>query len=376
MTRRISAMTLCLLLGAPLCWSADIKGSRATIGTGEDAITVLYLHGTPYEMGYAHGRLAKQEVAHLCQDVVATMVAGAGITMEQVDQAWATMEPFVPPAYLEEMKGLADGAGIPLQAVQRMHAVPDLSEYHCTFFAAWGGATGNGHLIQIRALDYETEAHIQDHPALLVYRPDKGQPFVNVGWLGFIGLVTGMNAAHVAMSEIGDSFGEAHETLAGEPMPFVMRDVVQFADNLPDAVRTVQDAKRTTSFLYCIGDAKIPDARTLVTGSDFCRVYSSRSLPFALLSGVVYTSMGMDSKWNPKVYRVLSQGRGKIDPDFAAQTLMRGCKTGDLHSVVFDATTLELWVANATPDGKPGYDREFVHFSLDEALKGPLMAQK
>jgi isopenicillin-N N-acyltransferase-like protein len=376
MTRRISVMMLTLLLAASLCWSADVKGSRATIGTGEDAITVLYLHGTPYEMGYAHGQLAKQEVAHLCQDVVATMAAGAGITMEQVDEAWATMEPFVPPAYLEEMNGLADGAGIPLQAVQRMHAVPDLSEYHCTFFAAWGSATRDGHLIQIRALDYKTGAHIQDHPALLVYRPDEGQPFVNVGWLGFIGLVTGMNAAHVAMSEIGDNFGEAHETLAGEPMPFVMRDVVQFADNLPDAVKTVRDAKRTSSFLYCIGDAKIPDARTLVTGSDFCRVYSSRSLPFALLPGVVYTSMGMDSNWNPKVRQVLEQGEGNIDPDFAAQTLMRGCKTGDLHSVVFDATTLELWAANATPEGEPGYNREFVRFNLDEALKGPQMAQE
>ncbi|MFQ6098714.1 MAG: hypothetical protein ACE5O2_13385, partial [Armatimonadota bacterium] len=171
MTRRYAAAVVLLLLVWSACVAAEVNGSRAAIGTGEDQITVLYLRGTPYEMGYAHGRLAKAEVAAFCEKVVSAMLAGSGAEMGQLDAAWKAMEPFVPQAYLEEMRGLADGAGIPLQAVQRVHAVPDLSEYHCTFFAAHSRATTNGHLIQIRALDYATEAHIQDHPAIIVYHP-------------------------------------------------------------------------------------------------------------------------------------------------------------------------------------------------------------
>ena len=58
----------------------------------------------------------------------------------------------------------------------------------------------DGNFIQLRALDYATEAHIQDNPAIVVYHPDDGPAYVNIGWCGFIGLVTGMNEEQVHLA--------------------------------------------------------------------------------------------------------------------------------------------------------------------------------
>jgi isopenicillin-N N-acyltransferase like protein len=345
------------------------KGTLSYIGEGEDAVAVLHLWGTPYEMGFAHGRLAREEVRFIVGPVLAMMALGGKWSMADLDEAWAKAEPFIPTEYVDELHGLADGAEVPFKSVCRMHIVPELSEFHCSFFASWGAATKDGHLIQIRALDYATEAGIQKHPALIVYEPDEGVPFVNVAWLGFVGMVTGMNEEGIAMSEIGDDFGKETDTLEGEPMCFLMRDVIQNSKTLDEAVTRVREADRTSSYLYCIGDGKIPDARALATCHDKCDVYDPSTLPFPHLRDTVYMSMGLDSGWNQKVHDVLAKGDGQIDMAFAEQQVMCGLGTGDLHAVAFDVTDRRLDVANATMDGQNGFEREFVSFDLAKFLE-------
>jgi hypothetical protein len=351
----------------------QVKGHVETIGEGEDAIDVIYLEGSPYEMGYTHGKLMAEKVRKFCAAIVMAMCVGMQVTPTKLDEAWADMEPFVSEDIKEEMRGLADGAGIELQTVQRVHAIPDLSEFHCTFFASWGRATKNGHLIQIRALDYATEAGIQNNPAILVYRPEGKIPSVVVGWVGFIGCVTGINAKSVALSEIGTNLGDEKETLEGEPFPFLFRRILDQAGSLDEAVRMIQEAKRTSSYLYCVGDGKIPDARALMTCKDWAYVFDAKSLPNRHLPDTVYFSMGEDSEWNEKVYEALRPRIGQIDEKVAMMDVMRGLGTGDLHAVAWDVTDLKMWVANCTSaplgtKGKPGYGENFVPFDVAAAL--------
>jgi hypothetical protein len=280
------------------------------------------------------------------------------------------MEPHVPERYLEEMRGLADGAGVDLQTVHRAHAIPDLSEFHCTFFAAWGSATADGHLHQIRALDYEMDAGIQQYPALIVCEPEGHNGFVNVGWLGFTGCVSGMSARRIALSEIGEHFSDEAETLAGIPMPFLMRRVLEEADALDEAIGIFEAAERTSSYLYCIGDASLPGARALRTSHDFCEARAPEDYGELALPQVVAWSMGEDSAWNRRLHDALAPAVGQIDETIGMQAVMRGLGTGNLHAVHFDVTDLELWVANATPgpDPEPAYTRPFIRFDLEQFL--------
>jgi hypothetical protein len=364
-------LCLALVVVTAAASAAEVKGVVSTLGEGKDAVKLLHVWGTPREMGYAHGTLLKAEIADFYAKIIGAMSLGMGVSLDDLDKAWAQMEPFVPKEYLEEMEGLAEGAGVDLPIVKRAHAIPDVSEMDCTFFAAWGDFTKDGHFIQLRALDYATEAHIQDNPAIIVYHPKKGPAYVNVGWCGFIGMVTGMNARHVCMSEIGDDFDKQKHTLEGEPMPFVMRDVVSKARTLDEGVAIVQKARRTTSFLYLIGDGKIPAAKALKTGPVTFEVYGRDTIPYGALGNVVWMSMGADSSWNQKIRTALEGLKGSLTVQSAMKDVTGKCETGDLHAVYFDGTDLKLWVANADIDASPAYGQGFVEFDFGRARERP-----
>lgn len=359
---------LCVCAVASASRQVDVArhGRRFTVGSGEDAVTVLYLRGTPYEMGYAQGKLCAKEARYLIHQVGRIMLFGLQCSPEKADATWALYEKHLRPEYVEELRGLADGAGLSLQEVERMHAIPDISEWHCTFFAAVGKATTTGDLLQIRALDYNTVAGIQKYPALIVYEPQNGIPFVNVGWLGNCGVVTGMNSAGIAMSEIGDDWDKDNDSFDGRPLTYVMRDSLQFGRTLDEAVNLVKDGPRTTSLLYCLSSAKEGEVRALKTSHVHCEVYSPDTLPFSTMPGLVYMSMGMDSKWNGKVGAALKNDYGKLDVE-TAQQMMKRLGTGSLHAVVFQPATGDMWVANATMTAK-AYNRTYNHFNLKEAL--------
>jgi len=352
---------LLILLLASCVFSANIV---ETIGEQGNEITVVYLKGSPYQMGYIHGSLFKDVIPDLYNAILGAAKEYASLTL--LDIAYNQMEPYIPEAYKQEMQGLADGAGVDVKTVHRIHAIPDLSELDCTFFAAWGNATVDGALVQIRALDYATGLHLQEHPAILVCQPDSGRRFVNVGWLGFIGVVSGMNYDGIEVSEIGDDFDRANQSLAGEPMPFVLRDVIQYTQTLDEAVSLVKNALRTSSYLFCIGDAKIPAARSLKTGRTVFEVYSDETNPNALLDDVVYFSMGVGSSWNNQVYNFLQPKHGNIDVNTGIE-LMQQLGTGDLHSVAYDPAHNRLFVANAGVDETDAFRRSFVEFDLGRA---------
>ncbi len=335
-----------------------------TIGDGENQITVIYLKGQPYEMGYLHGSALKEQITTLYDSVMKAASNYADPIL--LDIAYNQMAPYIPLAYKDEMQGLADGAEINVKIVHRMHAIPDLSELDCSFFAAWGSATADGNLYQIRALDYATDIHLQEHPALIVYEPDEGQRFINVGWVGFIGVVSGINYQGISVSEIGDDYDKEFQTMAGEPMPFVLRDVLQFSQSLAQAVNIISTAPRTSSFLYCVGDAKIPSALSLKAGPRYCEVFSDSTNPNPFLNDVVYFSMGVESSWNAKVYNYLYPLLGNINAD-TGKNLMRDLGTGDLHAVVYDFSHGNLWTANADPIWCDAFRQTFIQYELSRA---------
>ena len=350
----------------------NAHGKRIEVGADGSNATVLYLKVTPYEMGFAHGKLCAAEIRYMTHRVSPIMLLGLGKSTAEVDAIWSGYTRHLRPEYLQEIRGLADGSGLPIEEIQRGLAVPDISEWHCTFFAAVGKATKGNDLIQIRALDYETRVGIQKYPAIIVYKPDHGVPFLNVSWLGQIGMVTGMNASGIAMSEIGDDWDMQTDSFDGRPLNFVIRDTVEFATNLNQAVDLVKNGTRTTSLLYCISSATENQVRALKTSHTKCDVYSSDNLPFSTKPGMVYMSMGMSSAWNKKVGNSLQSLYGQIDVA-AAQDLMKTLHTGSLHAVVFRPATGDAYIANAT-DKTKAYDMPYNHINLKTALSDSFFA--
>jgi len=376
----LTAVTVAVILSAVStagwCKQERINGRRWLLGSGADAVPVIEVWGTPHQMGYAHGRLVKGELRQYYATFFDIIRKQLGAKDEQLDEAWQVMSRHIAPEFKEELRGLAEGAGVPLRWVQWMHIIPDLSwlpplHYQCSYYAAWGKAVPDGHLYQMRALDYWMEARVQDKPAIIVFRPKKGYPFATASWIGAVGVITGMNAEGIALSEIGDGFGPEHETMDAEPWIFMARRVLQYTGSLDEAAQLIRSAKRMSSYDFLIGDGKAKDARQLITAKDIFREYGWKTTPHGqpALQDVVYLSMSLKNKeYNQKLYERLKANYGNLSAQIALDDLMPRVKTGDLHAVAFDVTALKMWVANA--EGlSPAYSRPHVMFDLKAALR-------
>src|SRR2546422_171919 len=277
-------------------------GSVETIGEGENAITVLYVTGTPYEMGYEHGRLLREQVRATIKDVetgalrllpkamrnslLLTTGEKRDVVDTLLDAAWEKLRPFTPREDMQEMAGLAAGAGVPLHTIHRMHAIPDLGETSCSGLVARDTATRDGHVYQLRILDYGANFNLQRRPLITVYRPGNANAFVNIGWVGFVGVISGINDKGVALSEMG--FGNPPgETLAGEPMPFLLKSVLRYANNADEGATLIRAARRTNSYVYFLGDPS-GGAVGMITSAQQFLAYRANETERVLFAGVEY----------------------------------------------------------------------------------------
>ena len=204
---------------------------------------ILCIHvSKPTTAGYL---LGKKEIA--------SMKNGSWIVNWWLGSSWRKARPYIAPAYLEELRGLAEASGVALRELYLVHAIPDRT-YSCSNFAAWGQATAGGQLIHMRNLDWTVETGIQDHAVVFVVHPAGKQPFVNVGWAGFIGVLTGVNAAQISIGQVGAETVDA--TVRGEPMVFLMRRILEEAEDLDEVAALIRNARRTVGVNYVVADAK------------------------------------------------------------------------------------------------------------------------
>ena len=110
--------------------------------------------------------------------------------------------------------------------------LPEYTRAGCSIFGAWGSAAKNGERYHLRALDCEPRNPINKYPVMSFYHlNEKGShPFVNLGWAGFIGSLTGFGQ----FTGIGEKVRKQkpvkqNETRIGKPWTYALRDVIQFA---------------------------------------------------------------------------------------------------------------------------------------------------
>lgn len=371
----------------PVFIASAPHGRLERIGQGDDSISLLYVWGSAEEMGQAHGQLLKGAIQKHCDRLIALMTQTMQAKPEKLDQVYEATRRHIPAHFTEEMKGLADGAGLSLQTVIRCQMIGEAGEWHCSLFGAWGKATAqDGHVYQLRALDYEVEADIQKYPTIIVYVPNNGHAFANIGWAGVIGSVTGISSVPLAISEIGDSYDAAHDSLDGIPFAFLLRDILQFDADLDSAIARVRKAPRTTSLMYAIGDGRAGRVRGLQTSRTLCNVFDWQDLEpnvptHPRLEDVVYWGMSWNvPRYDQPLHARLKANYGKINAEVVIKDILPRVGTGNLQATVYDLTAQKIWTANARADGESGplnaYARAFVEVDMRAVFKRALELAK
>lgn len=311
---------------------------------------VLHLAGTPYEMGFQHGRLLKDQIAGLTKRIQ-LMLAIEGSRdpknhpLPRLKEAYERCLPFIPKEILEEMRGLAEGSGLDLELIQIANMIPEL--FHCSGFALWGKATKDGVLYHGRILDYAIEVGYHMYAVVVVARPDGKHAFVNVGYAGFLGSVTGVNDQQVAFGEMG---GRGEGNWDGMPMSFLMRKGMEDADDIEEALAIFRDTPRTCEYYYVISDAKIPDARGLAcTPEKFVvlspgEVHADLPVPLGVKDCVL---MSGGDRFRLLTSRVVLD-YGKFDGPLALALMRRPvAMSSAIHTVLFAPGLGKMWVSNA-----------------------------
>ncbi len=216
-----------------------------------DGTRVLFLQGTPEEMGAQHGTLMKKEVHHLVERILYGVGVGSSLAkgrwfFGEIEEAQARLQPFMDARYLREMDALAAAAGVRIEEVRLANFFPEL--FHCSGFALFGDATAGGRMFHGRILDYLKGVGLEQNACVIVVQPDEGHAWVNVGYAGFIGSVTAMNEKHIAIGEMGGR-GEGHWD--GKPMAQLMREVMEKASTIDEAVEIMRRKPAHLRVLLC-----------------------------------------------------------------------------------------------------------------------------
>lgn len=352
-----------------------VNGKLEITGLGEDRMHVLYVWGTPYEMGKAHGTLLRQELSSQIPQLLRLMTENMGNSVEALDEIYQQTKPYIPDFFMEEMQGIADGSGLPLQDVIRTNLIGTASEFHCSLFGAWGQSTAaKGHVVQLRALDFETEANIQHFPLLTIYQPNAGHSFANIGWVGHIGVISGISSQQIAVSEIGDDYDQENDSFDGKPFPIILREILQFDPALNQAIARMQNTSRISSLMYAIGDGKLGQVRALQTSRTLFNVYDATNLEpltdtHPRIDDIVYWGMSWNvPKYDQRLHAQLKKHFGNINGEITVTEILPTVETGSLQAVVYDLTDMKIWVANAKADDETGpleaYNRPFIEIDM------------
>jgi len=181
-----------------------------------------------------------KEVPDLTEGQIRKLLIG------MMDTLWTHMSPFVSPELIEEMNGYLDGAramgvtvpGWPLEtSVRGVLLISNISDMNwsgtmdeilatlntgyskdlkalyktrsevtkkalllsfldayrhflpfrtsCSFFAAWGSRTMNGHCLASRNLDWSSDTGLSGLRAITIYAPDNANTYATIGYAGF-----------------------------------------------------------------------------------------------------------------------------------------------------------------------------------------------
>jgi len=316
--------------------------------TIQDGWRVLRLRGKPYDIGFQHGRLLAPNI----QRVGDRVVYGVGFYYSMEKGRWFQAEaaklverqrPFIAPEYFEEMRGLADGAGLPLATVQAANIFPEF--FHCSGAAVFGKATKGGTLLHARVLDYMTDVGLQDEAVLMAVEREGARRIVNVSYAGFIGSVTGMNEKQVAIGEMG---GRGEGKWDGTPMSLLLRGALENCDTLEQALDYMRTKPRTCEYYYVVSDGKSRTARGLATTPEkFEVVAPGQAVP--LLPDPVEDAMLLSA--NDRYKLLVKRTRelyGKIGPEEFQRLIARPvAMRSNLHNAIFEPPTLTTWIAHA-----------------------------
>ncbi len=243
------------------------------------ALPILDLGDDPFERGVTHGRELAPMIADNINTYLARFEAG-GLDKDAArkeGETWVGVIAGQNAEYSEEMRGVAEGAGLPLGDIAMLNAryeitfglfgrearANDLAEEAdgCTTFGALPEATASGHTILGQNWDWLAGVH--GRCAALRIRRKSGPNLICYTEAGIVGGKMGVNEHGIGLVENGIVSDHDGRNAYEKPFHMRCREILD-AETYDYALKPIVETRRVCSANFVVGhaDGEIIDLET------------------------------------------------------------------------------------------------------------------
>jgi len=261
MIKKILAVITCIILTINFLPASGVKNSSDTLNGGwleeRDGVKILHLNGSNYEMGFQHGTLLKEEV----KQNIRAYLNYSNVSIDYLMNIWNTMKNYVPQEYIDELQGMADGAGITFDEIAAANMVIIIGDAGCFGISAWGNATEDGRLYHTRSFDQPfdiqdpvTGSYAHENSVLIVRNPDDGYASISPSVAGTMHGGGGFNEQGIAIGQ--QVCWSKDYTFNGTPGQFRVQSVLDHASTIIDAI-DILTTNKDMGWNFIVSDSKI-----------------------------------------------------------------------------------------------------------------------
>lgn len=237
-----------------------VKGEVPEATPSLNGLCIVGCAGTPYDMGVEHARSQQDQIRSILEKYC-TLV---GLDLDNVPETVQALHEIMPkpwaeyfsPAALEELRGMADVLGMPVEYVAGLN-LGLYPEYigGCAQFAITAHRNGPSGMIHGANEDWPLSLHLPDCLTRIVQvcHPAGGIPLILFSVPGQVGGLNGINARGlvVTSSMLLDRQWRSATTI-GTIHSIIVKTVLERAVDIESAVEIVRSFKRTSAWSLCI----------------------------------------------------------------------------------------------------------------------------
>lgn len=219
-------------------------------------IPLVISTGSPFERGFHLGTVQGQRIAYTVEAYMRIFQASAGLQRVQVLAAAQRSLPLIAehtPALLEEIRGIASGAGRDLREIVAINARTELMYGHlpgeCTAIALGPQATVDGGIYLAQNWDW----HISLVGGLVLWAliSSAGRPVLTLTEAGIVGKI-GTNEHLALCVNLLTSDGDCSQPAL--PMHLILRHILDTATSVAEAIAVIAALPRSTSCNHLLAD--------------------------------------------------------------------------------------------------------------------------
>ncbi|MCC6461439.1 MAG: peptidase C45 [Saprospiraceae bacterium] len=254
----------------PYCYTLGRNWFRRS----DSGLYELYVEGQPFERGVANGKLTRELVVKqedaFNEQINQMVPSGAYRHFLKYVIGWfnRNLDENVTQEYKEEIYGVSLSAsdqynyiGSNYQRLMNYHAAHDIGHalqnmalVGCTSFGTWNSRSADSSLIVGRNFDFYVGDKFAEDKIVAFVRPTQGHAFMMITWGGMTGVVSGMNEKGLTVT-----LNAAKSDLpagSATPISLLGREILQYAQNIQEALSIARQRKTFVSESILIGSAQ------------------------------------------------------------------------------------------------------------------------